>query len=53
MLYSLFQFYEQASNLERWITDMTDRLNSEYNKSAVNLNDGERLIREIQVSERK
>lgn len=43
------QFYEEASETDAWVEKQTDMLNSYYNRSEVSLDEGEKLIREIQV----
>ena len=47
--FNLFQFYKEAPEVEKWIAQMTNALNTYYNRSQLSLDEGEKLIREIQV----
>ena len=49
---SLFscQFYGDAAQLEAWLEKQGAQLNTYYNRPEVSLDEGEKLIREIQVT---
>ena len=42
------QFHEEIGECSTWLTDQTSVLNSEFNKSNINLDEGEVLIKRMQ-----
>jgi hypothetical protein len=43
------QFYDEVKETEQWISKQTQLLHTHYSRSVVGLDEGEKLIREIQV----